>query len=196
MFLRLKRSETRSHATSKQPVCFRRLKSAPGNKFLPSRFEQAMIWLVEISSKPMRPAVCSGEERRLTSRTAPKDHAVSLRSLRNYSCARVLAASPVILVEASAEWCSGLRWFLFLQDATNREELFSLLTEKVKIFSFQKMWISLLKKMFSRPAGPSDMQRCNHEEADPRIALHVLHALNKGHNQVLTPKQWTQTLLL
>ena len=28
------------------------------------------------------------------------------------------------------------------------------------------------------------MQRCNHQEADTRIAVYVLHALNKGHNQV------------
>ena len=29
------------------------------------------------------------------------------------------------------------------------------------------------------------MQRCDHEEADTRIAVHVVHALNKKHNQVL-----------
>ena len=28
------------------------------------------------------------------------------------------------------------------------------------------------------------MQRCDHGEADTRITVHVLHALNKGYNQV------------
>ena len=47
------------------------------NKFmLPTRFEQATIWLVEIdNSKPRRLAVCSGEERGLTSRTAAGNRA-------------------------------------------------------------------------------------------------------------------------
>ena len=31
------------------------------------------------------------------------------------------------------------KWKMFLQDTTKSEELFSLLTEKVKIFSFQKI---------------------------------------------------------
>ena len=26
---------------------------------------------------------------------------------------------------------------------------------------------------------------CDHEKADAKIAVHVLHAVNKGHNQVL-----------
>ena len=51
--------------------------------------------------------------------------------------------------------------------------------------------ISLEENVFSSSAS---VQRCDHEEADTRIAVYVLHALNKGHNQVLTPKQWTQTL--
>jgi len=32
--------------------------------------------------------------------------------------------------------------------------------------------------------GSSDMQRCDHEEADTRIVLHVQHALHKGCKQV------------
>ena len=34
-------------------------------------------------------------------------------------------------------------------------------------------------------SGSSDVQRCDHEKADTKIAVHVLHAFNKGHNQVL-----------
>ena len=76
---------------------------------------------------------------------------------------------------------------MFLQDTTNKEELFSLLTEKVKDFQFPEnkdVNITSGENVFSSSKS-SDMQRCDHEEADTRIAVHVLHALSKGHNQVL-----------
>ena len=79
------------------------------------------------------------------------------------------------------------KWKMFLQDTTNKEELFSLLTEKVKDFQFPEnkdVNITSGENVFSSSKS-SDMQRCDHEEADTRIAVHVLHALNKGHNQVL-----------
>ena len=73
---------------------------------------------------------------------------------------------------------------MFLQVTTNKEELFSLLTEKVKDFQFpenKEVNVTSGENVFSS-SGASDMQRCDHEEADTRIAVHVLHALNKGHN--------------
>ena len=65
---------------------------------------------------------------------------------------------------------------------------------KSKDFQFpenKEVNISLEENVFSRSAS---VQRCDHEEADTRIAVYVLHALNKRHNQFLTQKQWTQTL--
>ena len=79
------------------------------------------------------------------------------------------------------------KWKMFLQDTTNKEELFSLLTEKVKDFKFPEnkdVNMTSEENVFSSSKS-SDMQRCDHEEADTRIAVHVLHALNKGHNHVL-----------
>ena len=76
------------------------------------------------------------------------------------------------------------KWKMFLQVTTNMEEIFSLLTEKVKDFQFpenKEVNITSGENVFSS-SGASDMQRCDHEEADTRIAVHVLHALNKGHN--------------
>ena len=32
--------------------------------------------------------------------------------------------------------------------------------------------------------GSNDMQKCDHEEADTRISVHVLHALQKGASRV------------
>ena len=44
--------------------------------------------------------------------------------------------------------------------------------------------------------GSSDMQRCNHEEADTRIALHVQHALAKGCKQVFVRTVDTDVLII
>ncbi|KAK2549911.1 hypothetical protein P5673_029513 [Acropora cervicornis] len=44
--------------------------------------------------------------------------------------------------------------------------------------------------------GSSDMQRCNHEEADTRIALHVQHALDKGCKQVFVRTVDTDVLII
>ena len=47
----------------------------------------------------------------------------------------------------------------FLQDTTNKEELFSLLTKKVKDFQSpenKEVNTTLQEKMFSRTAGPQD----------------------------------------
>ena len=65
---------------------------------------------------------------------------------------------------------------------------------KSKDFQFpenKEVNISLEEIVFS---SSGSVQRCDHEEADTRIAVYVLHALNKRHNQFLTQKQWTQTL--
>ena len=52
---------------------------------------------------------------------------------------------------------------------------------KSKDFQFpenKEVNISLEEIVFS---SSGSVQRCNHEEADTRIAVHVLHAFNKGH---------------
>jgi len=77
-------------------------------------------------------------------------------------------------------------WKAFLQDNTNNKEFFALLTNRVADFQFpedKEVYITSEEYVISSQ-GPSDMQRCDHEEADTRIAVHVLHALNKGYNRV------------
>ena len=80
------------------------------------------------------------------------------------------------------------KWKCFCKILTNKVELFSLFTEKVKDFQFpenKQVNITSGENVFSR-SGSSDVQRCDHEKADTKIAVHVLHAFNKGDNQVLT----------
>lgn len=78
-------------------------------------------------------------------------------------------------------------WKGFLQDNSNKKELFSLLTNKVANFNFsedKEVNITSDESVVSSK-GSTDMQRCDHEEADTRIAVHVLHALTKGSDKVL-----------
>jgi len=63
---------------------------------------------------------------------------------------------------------------------TTRKELFAIITFKVAKFKFQSgkaVYITAGESVLS--AGP-DMPECNHEEADTRIVVHVLHALQQG----------------
>ena len=53
------------------------------------------------------------------------------------------------------------KWKMFLQDTTNKEELFSLLTNTIKYFQSpenKEVNIFFQEKMFSRAAGPQDMK--------------------------------------
>jgi len=86
--------------------------------------------------------------------------------------------------KATSETKLPSKWKMFLQVTTNKEELFSLLTKKVEDFQFpenKEVNITSGENVFSS-SGASDMQRCDRKEADTRIAVHVLPALNKGHN--------------
>ena len=74
-------------------------------------------------------------------------------------------------------------WKAFLQDNTKKKEFFALQTNSVADFKFpedKKVYITSEEYVISSQ-GPSDMQRCDHEEADTRIEVHVLPALIKGH---------------
>ena len=72
-------------------------------------------------------------------------------------------------------------WKAFLQDNTNKKEFFALVTNRV---AEKKAYITSEEYVISSQ-GPSDIrQRYEHEEANTRITIHVLHAFGKGHNQV------------
>jgi len=76
-------------------------------------------------------------------------------------------------------------WMDFLRDPNNKSELFPLLTSKVANFDFPS------NKAVHDTSGQSVisttsnvMMTCNHEEADTRIIVHVLHALCWGMKSV------------
>jgi len=89
-------------------------------------------------------------------------------------------------------------WKAFLQDNTNKKELFALLTTRVSNFQFpenKEVNITSEESVVSS-RGSADIQRCDHEEADTRIAVHVQHALNKGCCQIFARTVDTDVLII
>ncbi|CAB3981604.1 Hypothetical predicted protein, partial [Paramuricea clavata] len=78
-------------------------------------------------------------------------------------------------------------WMDFLHDSTNKKELFAFLTTKVEQFNCPAstaMYVTSGQSVLSISSG-SPMQSCNHEEADTRVVVHILHALEHGERTVL-----------
>ena len=78
-------------------------------------------------------------------------------------------------------------WMNFLHDSTNKKELCAFLTTKVEQFNCPAstaMYAPSGQSVLSISSG-SPMQSCNHEEADTRVVVHILHALEHGERTVL-----------
>ena len=76
-------------------------------------------------------------------------------------------------------------WMDFLWDPNNKSELFTLLTSKVSNFDFppnKAVYDTSGHSVISTTSNT--MTNCNHEEADTRIVVHVLHALCQGMKSV------------
>jgi len=90
-------------------------------------------------------------------------------------------------------------WQAFMQDPFNKQELFSLLSEKVKDFNppqDKNVLITSEEKVLVAGEASLTMPDCNHEEADTRILLHVLHALECGAKTVLVRTVDTDVVVL
>ena len=69
----------------------------------------------------------------------------------------------------------------FLHDSKNKEELFVFLTNKVAEATFPPDSLVYVTSGESvlHTGSSNHMPDCNHEEADKRIVVHVLHALQQ-----------------
>lgn len=70
-------------------------------------------------------------------------------------------------------------WQNFLSNAENKKELFSFLSTSIVQTSFQdgkQVYVTSGDQVLNAGNGPP-MGRCNHEEADTRVLVHLLHAL-------------------
>ena len=74
-------------------------------------------------------------------------------------------------------------WIDFLHDPSNKKELFTFLTHKVCKFTFpptKAVYATLGETVVSVGNNIPTMPSCNHEEADTRLVVHILHALEQG----------------
>ncbi|KAK3750309.1 hypothetical protein QZH41_001768 [Actinostola sp. cb2023] len=76
-------------------------------------------------------------------------------------------------------------WMQFLRDSVNKEELFAFLTSKVAAYNWPEGKTVYVTSGISVISIGSDrsMPECNHEEADTRIVVHVLHAIQVDQSQ-------------
>ena len=74
-------------------------------------------------------------------------------------------------------------WSDFLRDSTNKVELFKYLSGEVmqRFHSGGDIYITMSNGSTVGHVGPV----CNQEEADTRIILHIIHALNCGFSSIL-----------
>ena len=79
------------------------------------------------------------------------------------------------------------KWMDFLRDSKNKKELFAFITSKVAEFTFQPgkaVYITSGESVVSVGSGNPGMLECNHEEADTRIVVHIVHALQQGMKRI------------
>ncbi len=79
------------------------------------------------------------------------------------------------------------KWMDFLGDSDNKKELFAFITSKVAEFTFQPgkaVYITSGESVVSVGSGISNMLECNHEEADTRIVVQIVHALQQGMKRI------------
>ena len=78
------------------------------------------------------------------------------------------------------------KWADFLRYPLNKTELFAFLSTKIDTHSWplgKSIHVTKGNAVLSL-GTKNEMQNCNHEEADTRIAIHVMHALNFGAQTV------------
>ena len=80
-------------------------------------------------------------------------------------------------------------WSEFLRDSTNKAELFKYLSGEVmqQFHSGGDVYITMSYGTTVGHVGPGEEMTavCNQEEADTRIILHIIHALNCGFCSIL-----------
>ena len=79
------------------------------------------------------------------------------------------------------------RWQEFLQDSDNKQELFAFLSAKVALTSFPngKTVVITSEERVIVQGNDFDMPKTNHEEADTKMVLHLLDALQRGSKTCL-----------
>ena len=80
------------------------------------------------------------------------------------------------------------KWMDFLRDESNKQELFAFLSSKIIAYDEypegKKVYATSDKSVLPKETDHM-AQPCDHEEADPRLLLHLIDTLNKGQKSCL-----------
>lgn len=90
-------------------------------------------------------------------------------------------------------------WVDFLRDPSNKTELFSFLTSKVAKSNFppnKAVYVTSGESVISVGQISSVMTDCNHEEADTRVVVHILHALEHGIKTIVVRTVDTDVIVI
>ena len=77
-------------------------------------------------------------------------------------------------------------WIDFLRDSINKKELFAFLSSKVENLNWppgKAVYVTSGQAVIST-ASSIPMQNCNHEAADTRVVVHIMHALEQGGKSI------------
>ena len=101
---------------------------------------------------------------------------------------RVLANTPL-----------PTNWQAFLRNSDNKKELFGFLAHQTVQYVIPNKTIVTTVKQFvlsSPTMSTNNLQPCSHEEADTRIFVHVLDAVEQGHSKVMIRTVDTDVVIL
>ena len=90
------------------------------------------------------------------------------------------------------------KWNDFLRDPSNNIELFSLFTNtaaRQEVADKKELYITSDESVISIGNAPS-MPNCNHEEADTRIVVHLLHSVQRGNKKILVKTVDTDIIVI
>ena len=90
-----------------------------------------------------------------------------------------------------------LNWQDFLKDSTNKQELFALLSNKVAKMKVPDKKVVITSGHNVTIVGTSRViPRCDHEEADTRLLVHLQDALREGHKNCMIRTVDTDVLVI
>ncbi len=90
------------------------------------------------------------------------------------------------------------KWNDFLRDETNKKELFHFLSKKIVSANYpegKQVYITSGTEVFLK-GSDQQMQACDHEEADTRLVVHIVHAIHNGHGKILVRTVDTDVIVI
>ena len=87
------------------------------------------------------------------------------------------------------------QWIYFLRNSENKKELFLFLSSQVRDQGITKAFYLTEGEGVGSTVGDA-FPTCDHEEADTRVVVHVLHAAERGYNRIVIRTSDTDIIVI